>query len=211
MNYAQQQRDPRRHLFGIASVVLIHVIVIYALLTGLARKVVEVFKKPLEVSIIEEVKVETPPPPPKLPPPPKALRPPPRVVPPPPAYVPPTEVAVAPPPNVVTAVTQAPPPPPAAVSPPRPAVVNVGVACPNHAEVRSKVPYPPQASRIGLSGDVLLEFTVGPGGDVQDVTVLNATNKMFVSVATAAVNQLRCTGQGQAVRVRVPFTFRLDT
>jgi len=209
MNYAQQQRDPRRHLFGIGSVILIHVIVVYALLNGLARKVVEVFKKPLEVSIIEEVKLEPPPPPP----PPKVLRPSAKVTPAPPAYVPPTEVVVATPsPNVVTAVTQAPPAPPApVVEAPRPTVVAVGIVCPNHQEVRSRVPYPAQAMRLGLSGDVEIEFTVTPSGALGELSVIRSTNKVFNSGALAAVAQLRCVGQGQPVRVRVPFVFRLDT
>ena len=204
MNYAQQQRDPRRHLIGIGSVVLIHVIVVYALLNGLARKVVDVFKKPLDVAIIEEVKLEPPPPP-------KVIRTPPKLAPPPPAYVPPTEVVVAtPPPNVVTAVTQAPPAAPAAVEPARPAVVAVGVVCPNHQEVRSKVPYPSQAVRLALSGDVEIEFTVSATGALGDINVTRSTNKVFNSGALAAVAQLRCVGQGQPVRVRVPFIFRLD-
>lgn len=208
MSYAQQQRDPRRHLFGIGSVVLIHIVVVYALLNGLARKVVEVFKKPLEVSIVEEVKLPPPPAPPKV------LRPQPRpTATPPPAYVPPPEVAVATPaPNVVSAVTQAPPPPPPApaVEAPRPAVVAVGIACPNHAEVRSRVPYPAQAMRLGLSGEVEIEFSVSPTGGVGEISVARSSNKIFNSAATAAVAQLHCSGQGQTVRVRVPFVFRLD-
>ena len=38
MDYARQQRDPTRHMIGIAFVVLMHVLVIWALVTGLARK-----------------------------------------------------------------------------------------------------------------------------------------------------------------------------
>ncbi|WP_301101014.1 TonB family protein [Propionivibrio sp.] len=206
MSYAQEKTDPRRYLFGIGSVVLVHIVVIYALLNGLARKVVEVFKKPLEVAIIEEVKLQQPPPPPKV------LRPQPRPAPP-PAYVPPPEVAVATtsPSNAVTAVTQVPPPPPApVVETPRPAVVAVGVVCPNHAEVRSRVPYPTQAIRLGLSGEVEVEFSVSPTGGVGEISVARSTNKVFNSAATVAVAQLHCAGHGQTVRVRVPFVFRLD-
>lgn len=209
MNYAQQQRDPRRHLFGIGSVILIHIVVVYALVNGLGRKVVEVFKKPLDVSIIEEVKPEPPPPPP-----PKTLQPPPKVAPPPPAYVPPPQVTVAAPPPVVTAVTQAPPPPPAPPAPPaepaRPAVVAVGIACPNHAEVQSRVAFPAQALRLGLSGEVEVEFTVQPSGAISDIGIARSSNKVFNNAATTAVTQFRCTGQGHAVRVRVPFVFRLE-
>ena len=74
MDFARQQRDPARHLIGIAFVVLIHAIVIYALVTGLARKAIEVIKKPLTATIIEEIKAPPPPPPP--PPPKKIVEPP---------------------------------------------------------------------------------------------------------------------------------------
>jgi protein TonB len=202
MSYAQQQRDPRRHFLGIGSMILIHIVIVYALLNGLARKVVEVFKKPLEVSIVEEVKLL--PPPPKSPPPPKAATPP-------PTFVPPPEVAVtvtAPAQNVAAVTSQA--PPPAVLEAPRPAVVNVGVACPNHQEVRSRTPFPPQAARLGLSGEVLVEFTLEPGGQVADITVVRSSNKLFNSAAANAVAQLRCSGQGRTVKVHVPFAFNLE-
>ncbi len=63
MDFARQQRDPTRHLLGISIVILVHAIVIYALVTGLARRAVEVIKKPLTATIIEEIKLPPPPPP----------------------------------------------------------------------------------------------------------------------------------------------------
>src|SRR5436309_957427 len=47
MDFARQQRDPTRHLIGIAFVVLVHALVIWALITGLGKQMVEVIKKPL--------------------------------------------------------------------------------------------------------------------------------------------------------------------
>ena len=64
MDYASQQRDPARHLIGIGFVVLVHVLVVWALLSGLGSAVVQVIKKPLTATIIEEVKLPPPPPPP---------------------------------------------------------------------------------------------------------------------------------------------------
>ncbi len=61
MDYARQQRNPSRHLIGIGGVALFHALLIWGLVSGLARKVVEVVKGPIEVKVIEEVK--TPPPP----------------------------------------------------------------------------------------------------------------------------------------------------
>ena len=42
MDYAQQQRNPAKHVVGIAVVILLHIALVYALVNGLARKVVEV-------------------------------------------------------------------------------------------------------------------------------------------------------------------------
>ena len=72
MDYAQRQRNPAKHLPSIAMVVVLHIAVGYALVTGLARRVVEVIKQPLETKIIEEIKK----PPPDTPPPPAAVPPP---------------------------------------------------------------------------------------------------------------------------------------
>ena len=49
---------------GIVFVVAVHALVIYALMTGLARQAIEVIKKPLNATIIEELKLPPPPPPP---------------------------------------------------------------------------------------------------------------------------------------------------
>ena len=80
MDYAQAQRNPAKHVTGIGIVIVMHLLLGYALVTGLARKVVEVIKAPIETKIIEEVK---PPPPPETPPPP-----PPKMALPPPSFVP---------------------------------------------------------------------------------------------------------------------------
>ena len=56
MDFARQQRDPTRHLLGIGFVILVHVLVIWALLSGLGNTVIQVIKKPLTATIIEEIK-----------------------------------------------------------------------------------------------------------------------------------------------------------
>jgi protein TonB len=204
MIVAQQPRDPAKQFVGISVVILLHVLLTYALLSGLARKVVDVLKKPLEVNIVEELKA--------LPPPPKSLPPPPKVVPP-PAFVPPPEVHVEAPlqQNTVVATTAVAPPEPAPVAKPAPPpVVNVGSVCPNHLDVRSKVAFPSQALRLGLSGDVLVEFTVSASGTIANIGVVKSTNRVFNDAAIDAVGKFRCAGQGRDVRVSVPFNFRLE-
>ena len=106
MDYAQTQRTPAKNLSGIALVVLLHIAIGYALVTGLARKVIEVIKAPLETKIIEEIKK----PPPDLPPPP-----PPKMAAPPPPFIPPPEINIqvplaTPPPTITTQSTTPPPP-----------------------------------------------------------------------------------------------------
>src|SRR5579885_645008 len=86
MDYAAQQRNPGKHVAGIGFVLLLHILLVYGLVNGLARKVVDVVKGPLETKIIKEVK----PPPPDAPPPP-----PPKLAPPPPPFIPPPEVNIA--------------------------------------------------------------------------------------------------------------------
>ncbi len=66
MSYAAQ-KDSSRRLAGLAAVVTLHAALIYALVYGLARKIVEAVHQPLETKIIEEIKA----PPPDKPPPPR--------------------------------------------------------------------------------------------------------------------------------------------
>ncbi|MFD2271229.1 hypothetical protein ACFS07_09110 [Undibacterium arcticum] len=85
----RMRETPQKNLTGITVVVLLHVFfIVYALVTGLARKVVEVIKQPIETKIIEEIKPPPPPPDKPLPPPP------PKVLAPPPPFIPPPEVQV---------------------------------------------------------------------------------------------------------------------
>src|SRR4051812_35309278 len=74
---------------GLAVVLGLHVLVAWALASGLAREAVNIIKKPIEMAIVPEVA----PPPPPPPPPPKIekIRELPKT-PPPPSYVPPPEV-----------------------------------------------------------------------------------------------------------------------
>jgi len=214
MSYAEQNGNPGNYTIGLVAVVGFHVLLGYALANGLARSVVEVLKAPLDVSLIQEIKPPPPPPPP--PPKPRIVRTPPKVsAPPPPAYVPPVEVpVVAPAQPVITATTPEPPPvveAPPAPKPVAPPVVDVAITCSNHIAVRSQVIYPPQAERMGLSGNVVVDFTVGADGTIKSVGVVRSSNAVFNSAATAAVAKLKCAGQGHDVRVRLPFAFRLDS
>lgn len=209
MDFARQQRNPSRHLLGFTIVVIMHVIVGYALVTGLARKVVEAIKQPIETKIIEELKK----PPPDTPPPP-----PPKLAVPPPPFIPPPEVQIQIPvaaqqAAITTFTTEKPPAPTPPPAPPvaitAPTIV-VGIACPNSQKVRTEIQYPKEAIQKGLAGEVLIEFTVdGRSGEIRDMKVLSSSNRVFDRVSLNAVKSFNCTAQGRDVRVQVPFVFNL--
>jgi protein TonB len=153
MSYAVQ-RDSSRRLTGLVAVVAFHVVLVYALVHGLARQIVEVIRQPLETKIIEEIKA----PPPDKPPPP----PPPKLAMPPPPYIPPPEVTVQAPvvlAPTITAVTS--------VKPPEeyrtPAVVD--------ANTCEKPAYPPAARRANETGIVRLTFLIDVDGKVLESKV----------------------------------------
>src|SRR5919198_5943459 len=110
MSYAHPHSSGRR-VTGLVVTVGLHIVLIYALIHGLARKIVEVVAPPLETKIIAELK----PPQPEKPPPP-----PPKLATPPPPFTPPPEVNIQIPVQqapTITAVTPTPPPAPAPIVP----------------------------------------------------------------------------------------------
>ena len=201
MDYAQQQRSPGKHLAGIGAVVILHIALGYALVNGMAKRLVEASRAIMETKIIAEVnkpRDDTPPPPP------------PKLVQLPPAFVPPPEVQIAaPPPTInptITNVTRAPAP---VKAPPVAAPIHVGVACPNSQKIRAGIRYPTRARRDGLEGNVLIEFTVAADGSIKDIDIKSTTDRVFNDVSINAVKQFKCNAQGRDVRVTVPFAFKL--
>jgi periplasmic protein TonB len=168
VSYAQPQGNSNRRLTGLAVVVVFHAVMGYALVNGLARKIVEVVTQPLETKIIEEIK----PPPPEKPPPP----PPPRFAAPPPPYIPPPEVQVQVPQSVqaITAVTSTKPTEPVAAPGQRYAPAPTPAPAPRAAPVRTspvvdakacdKPEYPAAALRAQETGIVLLAFLIDVDG-----------------------------------------------
>ncbi|MEX3957003.1 energy transducer TonB [Trinickia sp. EG282A] len=212
--FGRRQQNPARRFGGLAAVIALHIVIVYALVNGLANKVVRVIEKPIETKIIEPVK---PPPPPPLPP---VQLPPPKFAPPPPPFVPPPEVPVQAPPQQ-TIVHQAtpvetpkavPPAPPAPPAPkPAPLQTSVGVVCPNSDEVRNSIIYPKDAQENGDTGNVVIEFTVDPQGHITNEHVAQSSDHDSLDTAAfRAVKRFNCIAQGQAVRVQVPFSFNLN-
>jgi protein TonB len=164
MDYQQQQKSSSSHVVGLIAVVLLHVAIAYALVTGLARKVIEVIKPPIETKVVEDVK----PPPPDTPPPP----PPKLAAPPPPAYIPPPEVNIQTPvvqtQNVITSVTSTPQPAAPvqriAASARMPPVIDAARSC-------KQPEYPAASRRNEETGTVLLRFLIGTDGKVVESKV----------------------------------------
>jgi protein TonB len=156
-----EPRRPAKPLAAFGIVAVLHVALAWALLSGLARKVVEVVKAPIETKLIEEVK-PPPPPPENLPPPPKNL-------PPPPSFVPPPEVVVTPPPvpqQTITTTTVAPPPTPVAIAPaapeapPAPAAAPAARAAVIDVRTCETPSYPAAALKAEATGLTRIRFTV---------------------------------------------------
>lgn len=160
MSYIEPH-DSGRRFTGIGVVIILHIILVYALLNGLARKIVEIVQAPLETKIIEEVK----PPPPDKPPPP-----PPKLIAPPPPFIPPPEVRVdvPVPVNTITSVSnvkppiEAPVPKPVVAAPPAPPARTAAVV---DARNCSKPEYPPASLRAQETGLVVLQFLIGTDGN----------------------------------------------
>ena len=199
---------------GLVVMVLAHLLIGYALVSGMARQVIEIVKKPLNATIIEEVKIPPPPPPP--PPKVEKVQPPSPQAPAPPAYVPPpdipapvqqsaaaitavqTEKAVAPPPPAPPVVAQAQAPAPA----PAPARAEVEVACPGYQNTL-------QAALQGVFEKVGVEGTVKvliklKGNQVIDVTPQSGPREYYRFVQGAA-RRMNCTAGG-ADELLVPLT-----
>jgi protein TonB len=184
VDYAERERNPAKHLPSIAMVVVLHLVLGYALVSGLARKVVEVLKPPIETKIIEEIKK----PPPDTPPPP-----PPKLAAPPPPFIPPPEINIQMPtlggPPTITAVTQERPPP----GPPPVAVPQVAAQPAirkNYAAAYRVEPvFPRQAQKDGLSGRVVAWVHVSPAGTVTNVEVKQSSNRIFDREVIRALSQ----------------------
>ena len=205
-NYNFQPKDPSRSATGLAIVVGLHVILGYALISGLARDLVKVIKKPLEAVVIQEVKLPPPPPPPKVV---KVEQARPNT-PPPPAYVPPPDVAPPVSAPVIAASTPTPPvappviapPPPAPVEVPKPVRAEMSASCPSQA--RPEVP----RGAEGVTGVVKAQALIR-GGVVREVTILSGP-KVFHAAVRSAMLQYKCVASENEIVATQQFVFESE-
>jgi protein TonB len=218
MDYARYQRDPTKHAVGIVFVVAVHIFVIWALLTGLARKAVEVIKKPLTATIIEEIKAPPPPPPP---PPPKRLVEPPKVQAPEP-YVPPPDIPAPQPqtaPTITVAPSPTPPTEPYVIAPPPPVVAPPAPPAPPKPAVRKDpqrvsgddLVYPRQAIRAGITkGRVVARVLIDEKGNVYDVIIQSSEPpRAFDRTVIDGVKQWKYAAEGEKYVAEIEVIFVL--
>ncbi|CAB1369551.1 energy transducer TonB [Denitratisoma oestradiolicum] len=203
--YFQPQKNASRRMTSIGLVVLLHIGIGYALLTGLHRAVVDVIRDPFDVNIIEDAKKPPPDKPP--PPPPKNLPPPP-----PPPQVPMPEVAlpaatVSSGPTITVATKQEAPPPP---------VASVRVPPVVSASSCTKPEYPAASKRLEEEGTVVLNFLIDVDGRVVQGKVEGTSG--FERLDKAALDALgRCQfkpgsvdGRPEQAWAKMKYTFKLQ-
>lgn len=215
MSFVQPKTNPARLSTGVAVAIVFHIVLVWALMNGLASKVVKAITEPIETKIIEEIK--PPPPPPKV----IDLPPPPKFTPPPLAFVPPPEIQIqtpAPVPPSMTATTAQPaanPSPPApsveARPAPAPTKITAAVACSNYSRVMGEATFPRAATRLGLEeGEALIQFTLTPAGEIRDIRAIKASHPSFAENSIRLVGALKCSGRGTDVQVQVPFAYKVE-
>ncbi len=186
MNYAERERNPVRHLPSISMVIVFHLLLGWALVTGLARKVVDVIKAPIETKIIEEIKKPPPDTPP--PPPPKLAAPPPPFIPPPEVNIQVPQITQAP---TITTTQERPPPGPVVIAPPAPPVQASPVRKEFKPLQRVQPTFPRQALQQGITGRVVAWVYVEPNGNVKNVEIKQSTNRLFDREVVRALSQWR--------------------
>jgi protein TonB len=147
----------------LVAIVALHLFILWALATGLAKKAIEVLAPPIQTDIVQEEKTKSEPPPP---PPPEMQK---QVV-----EVPPPDINIAmpeagPATNAITAVvkTNAPPPPP------RPAAPGVPV---KFKPLDTDGFYPDASRRLSEEGTATIHVCVGANGKISEAPSVTASS-----------------------------------
>ncbi len=196
---------------GLVVVAGVHVLIGWALVSGLARHVADAVSKPIEMAIIPETPPPPPPPPPKV----EKIVEQPKAAVPPPAYVPPPEVVPPPAPAAptITATSAEPPPAPVVAAPPAPAPApaplvvrqEASLACPGYQSVLASV-LEEAVDSVGIVGTVRTRLTVR-GGQVTDVAFLSGP-KEYTKYVQGAVKRMHCSaGSADEVQVALDVNF----
>jgi protein TonB len=199
MSYAQKKQIESNRTVAIIIVAIIHAILGYAIVTGLAYNVIKKGVEDLKTFNVEE----EPPPPPEEPPPPPENVPetPPPVVSPPPIVrtniAPPPPVRTvrdAPPPVITPRAPPAPPPRPPAPPPPPPPPVKKIQAKSATGDLQGLFrgdDYPQSALERDEQGSVTVRLTVGTNGRVSNCNVSSSSGSRTLDNTTCRVLRSR--------------------
>jgi protein TonB len=170
MGGVSPQTSQRRTMI-IGTVAMLHVVIVYALVTGMAQKIMQVIPPSLQVSVLPQ-NIDTK----NVPPPPKPVL----------AQVQPTQSTL-PPPDIQIATTEQPPinvqatPP----SPPQ-TTAPADARATGLAYTHTTPPYPEMARKLTEQGTVTLQMTISAQGDVTAAAVLQSSG--FADLDQAAVS-----------------------
>ena len=184
MAYADQQMSGNR-ITALIVVAIIHIVLGYALVTGLAYEgAAKLIKKVTAIDIKEEVKKDEPPPPPK------------KVEAPPPPVAPPVRINVSTTPPQITTVQTPPPPAPivlapapsAPVAPPPPRIQPRGPSPKGQpGNWANSNDYPSRALREEQEGVTRFRVSVGPDGRVASCDITGSSGSSELDSATCSL------------------------
>jgi protein TonB len=221
MDFSGRQQEPGKKFTGFGMVIVLHIFIGWAFVSGLATNVVKFIQKPMEAVVKE---APPPPPPPEDTPPP----PPPKLLTPPPPFIPPPEVSVqqqAPSPNAISVGSNAKPesntiqktaaPVTEAPKATGPSIVPAHI---DFQQAGCKPEYPRASLRNEETGETGLTVTVGADGSVTDVAITKSSG--FRGLDNAVRAQLMSgscknkpgtvDGKPQATQSRVNYVWKLD-
>jgi protein TonB len=221
MNQRHLLNDPSRRTKGLVIVIALHLVMGYALVSGMARTGLNLITKPLEAVVIQEVIIPPPPPPP--PPPQKKIETPKEVVKseaPPLPFVPPPDVAppTASPAISIAATTNVPPSPVVITPPPAPAPVPapaLAKPAPNRSDISVACPtqvapvMPRKAILDGTEGVIKAQIRIKTGV-IQEVVILSGPRVFHAAVKTAMLQYKCISDAGGEVVATQEFNFKLE-
>jgi protein TonB len=167
--YVHDNMWASRRITVLIGIVVFHLLLVWGLTSGLAKRTLEIIAPPIEVSQIEEQEADDKPPPP---PPPKMEIPPVQVPPPVVDITLPTETANT---TALSNVTDKPLPP---APPPQPvAVARVAPKLRPGSQPMSDDYYPPTSKRLEEQGNAIVKLCVGENGRLaQEPTIETSSN-----------------------------------
>jgi protein TonB len=191
----------------LAAIIALHLFLAWALITGLARKAIEVLAPPIQTDIVQEEKQKTEPPPP---PPPELRK---QVV-----EVPPPDIQIAmpevgPQTSAITARVEQKAPAPVAKAAVAATAVGLGKGFPNVDDY-----YPDASRRLGEEGLTLVDVCVGPDGKLTEPPKVKQSSgherldQAAVKVATVGSGRFKpATEDGKPVTkcTQLPIRFKL--